>query len=247
MTLTAVSLFAGIGGIDLALQRAGVEVVAAVEIDPAARGVLADRFPDVKLFNDVCEVTGDELRAAGFVPDRGILAGGWPCQDLSVAGRRAGLGGARSGLFWQVVRLLAELGPRWFLLENVPGLLSAVCPGDPADAGAEQLAVEGEHDGLTRGRGACPGGCMDAHGGAMGLVVGSLADLGYGLAWRVLDAQFFGVPQRRRRVFFVGRLGDGGGSVEVLLEPAHTWRRTSSAPRSPRLERRGPSCRRWAW
>lgn len=184
MNLTLVSLFAGIGGFDLAFQRAGVDVVAAVEIDESARTVLARRFPDTARFPDVTKVTGDELRAAGFVPERGIITAGFPCQDLSVAGRRAGLGGARSGLWWHVVRLLAETTPRWFVGENVPGLLSS----------------NGGRD--------------------FGAVLGSLAQLGYGVAYRVLDAQHFGVPQRRKRVFIVGHLGEPlGAAAQVLLEP----------------------------
>jgi DNA (cytosine-5)-methyltransferase 1 len=231
--LTAVSLFAGIGGFDLALERAGVHVVAAVEIDPAARSVLRRRFPDVTLFEDVTEVTGDQLRAAGFVPERGILTGGFPCQDLSVAGRRRGMGeGTRSGLYWEIDRLLADLRPAWVFLENVPGLLSAVCPDpDTAVLDLDELPDLRDDDGFLidddpapprdgGGRGACDGGCFPAHGGAMGLVLGSLADRGYGFAYRVLDAQHFGVPQRRRRVFIVGRAGgDARGPVEVLLEP----------------------------
>jgi len=231
--LTAVSLFAGIGGFDLALTRAGVRVVAAVEIDPACRGVLARHFPGTTLFPDVREVSGDQLRAAGFDPRHGIITAGWPCQDLSMAGRRAGLGGARSGLFWHVVRLARELSPQWLVLENVPGLLSAVCscPGDGACVAAGRAVRCGTHD-THNGRrtwrpgvphtvpgGACPGGCMAAHGGAMGTVVGALAGLGYGLCWRVLDAQHFGVPQRRERLFFAGCLGDGAAPVQVLLEP----------------------------
>ncbi|TAK89369.1 MAG: DNA cytosine methyltransferase [Burkholderiaceae bacterium] len=131
---TAASLFAGIGGFDLAFSRAGWNVTAAVEIDEAARGVIHDQLPATRLFTDVCEVTADEIRATGFDPRNGVLCAGWPCQDLSLAGRREGLGGARSGLFWQVVRLLADLRPRWFCLENVPGLLSAVCPGEPSES-----------------------------------------------------------------------------------------------------------------
>lgn len=182
--ITAVSLFAGIGGFDLALQRAGVEVVAAVEIDDAARGVIADRFPDTRLFTDVRKVTGDDLRAAGFVPERGIITAGWPCQGNSVAGRRGGLADPRSGLWRHVVRLLADTGAAWFIGENVPGLLSV-------------------NDGED-----------------FGVLLGDLANLGMGVCWRVLDAQHFGVPQRRRRVFIVGRAGgDPRGSVQVLLEP----------------------------
>jgi DNA (cytosine-5)-methyltransferase 1 len=181
--LTAVSLFAGIGGIDLALERAGVSVKAVVEINPDCRGVLRRHFPGTAIFNDVTEVTGGQLRAAGFVPGRGILGAGWPCQGNSVAGRGQGMADPRSGLWRHVVRLLAETRPRWFLGENVPGLLSV-------------------SDGRDFGR-----------------VIADLDELGYGVAWRILDAQHFGVPQRRRRVFLAGCLGDGIAPVEVLFEP----------------------------
>lgn len=196
MTLTLVSLFDGIGGFPLALSRAGVRTVATVEIDESAAAVSARHFPDAAQFSDVTEVSADDLRAAGFVPGRGIITAGWPCQDFSVAGRRAGLAGARSGLWWEVVRLLAELQPCWFVGENVPGLLSSVCTPQ------------------------CEGGCMETHGGAMGAVLGSLAELGYGFAYRVLDAQHFGVPQQRKRVVIVGHLGTPwGAATQVLLEP----------------------------
>lgn len=181
--LTAISLFAGVEGIGLAMTRAGATVTAAVELDDAARGVIADRCPETTLFTDVTKVTADELRATGFVPERGIVCAGWPCQGNSVAGGRGGLADSRSGLWRHVVRLLAELRPRWFLGENVPGLLSV---------------TDGED---------------------FGIVLRDLADLGMGVAWRVLDAQFFGVPQRRRRVFLVGCAGDERRPVQVLLEP----------------------------
>lgn len=185
--LTGVSLFAGVGGFDLAMQNAGIKVVASVEIDPAAHKILQQHFPQAKHYTDVRTITGEQLRAAGFIPDRGILTAGWPCQDLSRAGKRAGLDGERSGLFWHVVRLIDELRPRWFVLENVPGLLSI---------------------GLGPER----------RGGDMGVVVRALEQRGYGVAWRVLDAQAFGVPQRRRRILFVGHYAGIAGPAEILFE-----------------------------
>lgn len=193
---TVASLFDGIGGFCLAFQRAGADIVATVEIDAAAAAVSRRHFPTATQFDDVTKVSADDLRAVGFVPERGIITAGWPCQDFSVAGRRAGLAGARSGLWWEVARILGELRPRWFVGENVPGLLSSVCTPE------------------------CDGGCMQTHGGAMGSVLGSLAELGYGVAYRVLDAQHFGVPQRRQRVFIVGHLGEPWSApAQVLLEP----------------------------
>jgi DNA (cytosine-5)-methyltransferase 1 len=194
MKLTGVSLFAGVGGFDLAMERAGVQVVASVEIDKHARGILEKHFPTSKLFNDVTEVTGGQLRESGFTPSRGILTGGFPCQDLSIAGKRAGLDGARSGLYWQITRLIDETEPEWVVLENVPGLLTS------------------------------------SGGADMGAVVGALADRGYGVGWRVLDAQNFGVPQRRRRVFIVARrAGDITSVAKVLFERQSVRGDTSSS------------------
>ncbi|NCZ53933.1 MAG: hypothetical protein EBY81_08575, partial [Verrucomicrobia bacterium] len=102
--LTGVSLFAGVGGFDLAMQRQGVRVVASVEIDKNCNQVLANHFPEATQFNDITTVKGEDLINAGFTPSAGIITGGFPCQDVSVAGRRAGLAGARSGLFWEAAR-----------------------------------------------------------------------------------------------------------------------------------------------
>jgi len=181
MIKTGVSLFAGIGGFDLAMERAGINVVATVEWDKHAQSVLARRFPNTKLYGDITGVTGEQLINAGFDPANGIITGGFPCQDLSVAGRRAGLTGSRSGLFWEICRLLDETKAQSFILENVPGLLSS-----------------------NEGR-------------DMGTVIRALEERGYSIAWRVLDAQHFGVAQRRRRVFIIGHLGnDWRTSAEIL-------------------------------
>jgi DNA (cytosine-5)-methyltransferase 1 len=130
----------------------------------------------------VKEVTGEQLRATGFIPERGIIAGGFPCQDLSIAGLRRGLDGSRSGLFHEIIRLTDELKPQFLILENVGGLLSS-----------------------QRGK-------------DMGIVITALVERGYGVCWRVLDSQNFGVPQRRRRIFIVASLGDHRRPAEILFE-----------------------------
>jgi DNA (cytosine-5)-methyltransferase 1 len=174
---TFLSLFSGIGGFDLGLERAGWECVGQVEIDLACRNKLADHYPTVPRWADITEVNPHELPAADLV------CGGFPCQDISVAGRRAGLAGARSALWWQFHRIVAARRPRWVIVENVPGLLSS---NDGRDLGA---------------------------------ILGALGELGYGWAYRVLDAQHFGLAQRRRRVFIVGCLGDRRAPAQVLFEP----------------------------
>ena len=191
--ITGVSLFAGVGGFDLAMSRLGVKVVASVEIDKHCNQVLAQRFPESKQFTDVTKVTGKDLIDAGFNPRRGIITGGFPCQDLSVAGKRAGLAGERSGLFWEIARLVEETQTEFFLIENVPGLLTS------------------------------------NKGSDFGIVLGEMVKLGYHLGWRVLDAQYFGVPQRRKRVFIVGRRSADSSSAEVLFKREGLRRNTTQS------------------
>jgi DNA (cytosine-5)-methyltransferase 1 len=198
--ITGVSLFAGVGGFDLAMERQGVKVVASVEIDKHCQSVLERKFPDAKLFDDVTTVKGSDLIGAGFNPSKGIIAGGFPCQDLSVAGKRAGLAGARSGLFWEAARIVEEAQSEYFILENVPGLLSS-------NKGAD-----------------------------FGVVLGTMADLGYSVGWRVLDAQYFGLPQRRKRVFIVGRRSLDSGSPAEILFKSEGLRRDSSQSQPTRQD-----------
>lgn len=159
----------------------------ACEIDRSASSVFCAHFdcpvyPDVRdLSNHGATYNGGITRQP--VPRPDIICAGFPCQDLSVAGRRAGLAGKRSGLYWELTRVVDELRPRWVLYENVPGLLSS----------------NGGRD--------------------MGAVLGALGNLGYGWAYRVLDAQYFGLAQRRKRVFIVGCLGDVRRAGQVLFEP----------------------------
>lgn len=172
--MTVGSLFSGIGGLDLGFERAGMTVAWQCEIDKAASTVLARHWPDVPNMGDVRDV-------GHSTPSVDVVVGGFPCQDVSVAGRRAGLDGERSGLWHEFRRIVGDLRPRWVVVENVPGLLSS--------NGGRDFAV------ILRG----------------------LVECGYGVAWRVLDAQYFGLPQRRRRVFLVGSFGNGR-AAQVLFE-----------------------------
>jgi DNA (cytosine-5)-methyltransferase 1 len=174
------SLFAGIGGFDLGLERAGMECAWQVEREKSCREVLRRHFPP-----DRSDGVSD-VRDAGWRKNLDpveLICGGFPCQDLSVAGRRKGLGGERSGLWWEFHRILGEIRPQWCLIENVPGLLSS------------------------------------GKGRDFGSILGALGDLGYGWAYRVLDARWFGLAQGRKRVFIAGCLGDWAGAAQVLLEP----------------------------
>ena len=131
--MTFGSLFSGIGGIDLGLERAGMTCAWQVEIDPWCRQVLTKHWPNVRRYEDVSAVGGDTLEPVE------LIAGGFPCQDVSVAGQRAGIqDGTRSGLWSEFHRIICELRPRYVFVENVPGLLTngmGRVLGDLADIG----------------------------------------------------------------------------------------------------------------
>jgi len=122
--LKVLDLFSGIGGFSLGLERTGgFETVAFCEIEPFPRKVLAKHWPEVPCYEDVTKLTGDILRRDGISVD--VITGGFPCQDISAAGRQAGIGeGTRSGLWSEIVRIIGELSPRFVIVENVANLLS---------------------------------------------------------------------------------------------------------------------------
>ena len=176
-----VSLFAGVGGFDLGLERAGHECIGQVEIDKHSNKVLDRHWPNVPRWDDVQTAKGwaDEI---GLVGATDLVCGGFPCQDVSVAGKRAGIAGARSGLFFDALGFAVYVKAETIILENVPGLLSS----------------NGGRD--------------------FGTVLTEMASAGYRhIEWRLLDSQFFGVPQRRRRIFIVGSVRDRSGSP-VFIE-----------------------------
>jgi DNA (cytosine-5)-methyltransferase 1 len=199
--LTHASFFSGVGGLDMGLERAGWRTVSLCEVDPFASAVLAQRWPDVPNLGDVTALRPRDLPVAAR--DALLWSGGFPCQDLSIAGRRRGFGlghgGAaeedtRSGLAFAFLDLVAACLPPAVLLENVPGLLSS-------------------------------------HGGRdMAALLGALVDLGYGVAWRVLDARHFGVPQRRRRVFILGVSPGGRPGAERAAEVLSVGSRCGGHP-----------------
>jgi len=121
--LRVLDLFSGIGGFSLGLERTGsFETVAFCEIEEYPRKVLAKHWPDVPCYRDVRDLTAAKLAADGITVD--VVCGGFPCQDISFAGKGAGLEGERSGLFYEIARIVGELGPRYVILENVGALLS---------------------------------------------------------------------------------------------------------------------------
>ncbi len=122
--LRILDLFSGIGGFSLGLERTGgFETVAFCEIEDYPRRVLAKHWPEVPCYEDVTKLTGDILKRDGISVD--VITGGFPCQDISTAGKRAGIKeGTRSGLWSEIIRLVGELQPRYVIVENVANLLS---------------------------------------------------------------------------------------------------------------------------
>lgn len=194
------SVCSGIEAATEAWHQLGWKPAFYAEIDPAACAVLKHHHPDVPNRGDFTTIKGDEHGAID------LLVGGTPCQDFSVAGLRAGLDGKRGGLTIEFARLAhrmaARARTRWLVWENVPGVLSI----DNGRAFAIFLsALSGRAVAVPRG------GWKNS-----GIIEGTQST--FGLAYRVLDAQYAGVPQRRRRVFVVGYFGDWRRAAAVLFE-----------------------------
>ena len=197
-----VSTFSGVEAASVAWGRLGWEPLMYSEVEPFACAVLANRFPNVPNYGDICKIDWREVHDRFGIVD--VYIGGSPCQNFSVAGNRLGLLGDKSRLMYEYIRGIRELveasggaSPRYVVFENVPGVLSS--------------------------------GRKGAKGEDFGCLLRELDELGFSLGWRVLDAQyarvrdgspggFFGpVAQRRRRVFLVGVLGSPN-AAEILFE-----------------------------
>lgn len=202
--MTLGSLFDGSGGFPLGGVLAGITPKWASEIEPFPIRVTTARFPNIKHYGDISTLDGSELEPVD------IISFGSPCQNLSVAGKREGLDGDRSSLFYEAIRIVKEMReatngkyPRYIVWENVPGAFSSNRGEDFKAVLTEICKVKDEQVSISK-----PAKWENA-----GRIMGD----GYSVAWRLLDAQFWGVPQRRQRIYLVADF-DGGSAGKILFE-----------------------------
>lgn len=202
--LTLGSLFDGSGGFPLGGMICGIKPIWASEIEPFPIRVTTKRIPQMKHYGDISNLSGAKL------PPVDIITFGSPCQDMSIAGKRAGLGGSRSNLFYEALRVINEMRsetngryPRFIVWENVPGAFSS-------NKGEDFKAVLEGICRLKDKRFSVPRPAKWSKAGEI------LAD-SFSLAWRTLDAQYWGVPQRRKRIYLVADL-DGRSAGKILFK-----------------------------
>ena len=205
--LTLGSLFDGSGGFPLGGVLCGIEPVFASEIEPFPIRVTTKRFPNMIHFGDVTKLNGAVL------PPVDIITFGSPCQDMSIAGKRAGLDGSRSNLFYEAIRIVKEMRyatngkyPRFIVWENVPGAFSS-------NKGADFKAVLESVCSVKADSISIPVPPKGKWTGAGHIDVAE----GFDIAWRTVDAQYWGVPQRRRRIYLVADFS-GGCAGKILFE-----------------------------
>ena len=239
------SLFDGIGGFPLAALHNGITPLWASEIEPFPIEVTRLRFPEMLHVGDITKLNGAEL------PPVDIITGGSPCQDLSVAGARAGLAGARSGLFMEQVRIVKEMRdadersgrtalavrPRYMCWENVPGVFSSA-------EGEDFRIVLEEIVRIKDSAGSVPRPDSGTWEPAGAIILGDQ----FSLAWRVMDAQYWGVAQRRKRIFLVADFA-GRSAPKILFEQdslsGHPAPSGSSWKRSPHPAQAGADDSGW--
>ena len=211
--MTMGSLFSGSGGFELASSIFGIKPLWASEIEPFPIMVTATNFPEMEHLGNISKLDGAKLEKVA------VIAGGSPCQDMSVAGMRAGLDGSRSNLFREQIRIIKEMRvddirngrtgkdirPRFMVWENVPGAFSSNKGKDFQAVLQETISIADE----TANVPLAPKGKW----GAAGCIMGDT----YSLAWRTFDAQYWGVPQRRKRIYLVADFG-GNTAPKILFE-----------------------------
>ena len=203
-TLTLGSLFDGSGGFPLGGTLAGITPAWASEIEPFPIRVTSVRFPNMKHLGDITKIKGSEIEPVD------IITFGSPCQDMSVAGKREGLDGNRSCLFYEAIRIIKEMRedtngkyPRYIVWENVPGAFSSNKGEDFKAVLTEICKVKDSEVSIPKPR----------KWEKAGRIMGD----SYSVAWRVFDAQFWGVPQRRQRIYLIADF-NGRSAGEILFE-----------------------------
>lgn len=203
-TLTLGSLFDGSGGFPLGGLLSGITPVWASEIEPFPIRVTTKRLPFMKHYGDVSRMDGGKIEPVD------IITFGSPCQDMSIAGRREGLDGSRSSLFYEAVRIVKEMRcatdgryPRYIVWENVPGAFSSNKGADFQSVLEEICSAKGYK--------------IDPARPAKWPAAGEIVADDFSLAWRVFDAQYWGVPQRRKRIYLVHDFGSGRAG-QILFE-----------------------------
>lgn len=211
--ITMGSLFSGSGGFELAGSIFGIIPIWASEIEPFPILVTTKNFPEMKHLGDINKLNGADLKPVT------IIAGGSPCQDMSIAGKREGLDGSRSNLFREQIRIIKEMResdraagrtgtqirPRYMVWENVPGAFSSNKGKDFQAVLQEIVSITDEESNVPlppKGKWQTAGCIMGDH---------------FSIAWRVLDAQYWGVPQRRKRIYLVADFG-GNTAPKILFE-----------------------------
>lgn len=211
--ITMGSLFSGSGGFELAGSIFGIRPIWASEIEPFPILVTTKNFPEMKHLGDINKLNGADLEPVT------IIAGGSPCQDMSIAGKREGLDGSRSNLFREQIRIIKEMResdraagrtgtqirPRYMVWENVPGAFSSNKGKDFQAVLQEIISITDEESNVPlppKGKWQTAGCIMGDH---------------FSIAWRVLDAQYWGVPQRRKRIYLVADFG-GNTAPKILFE-----------------------------
>ena len=202
--LTLGSLFDGSGGFPLGGLLSGITPVWASEIEPFPIRVTTKRLPFMKHYGDVAKMDGGKIEPVD------IITFGSPCQDMSIAGRREGLDGSRSSLFYEAVRIVKEMRcatdgryPRYIVWENVPGAFSSNKGADFQSVLEEICSAKGYK--------------IDPARPAKWPAAGEIVADDFSLAWRVFDAQYWGVPQRRKRIYLVADFA-GGSAGKILFE-----------------------------
>src|SRR5437660_1786383 len=195
------SVCSGIEAATVAWEPLGWKPAWFSEIDPFASAVLAHHYPDVPKLGDMRNIYDQEIFRTTHID---LLVGGTPCQSFALGGKRFALGDKRGNLALEFLKIVGEKKPRWVIWENVPGVLTSFTR---EDRGSQRANGENKE-------------CQEVETADFGTFLATLQEHGFGYAWRILDAQFFGVPQQRRRLFVVGYTGgDWRPPVAVLFDP----------------------------